>query len=155
MSHQSDNTERLLAQQRQADAVDGRLRRAARDVSTYLTKGEVNTGTCLAIIEFAMGLAYWESKNPGKQVNRDEIFGPLLAGLAGVDDDVALEAACAFTANIGWGGNIDHYRPGPEDLLCYVQAAERAKRVVDKLAPPRKKVVLRRPEKIILKRPTK
>jgi hypothetical protein len=156
MSDQSNNnTEELLARQRKADALDRRFRRAAEDVSIYLTGGKLNAGTCLAVIEYAMGLAYWESRNPGKRVYRPEIYEPLLAGLAGVDDDLALEAASVYTANIGRWSDPEHYWPDPEDLLCYPQAAERTRKQVDKLTPSkRKKVILRRPGKIILRRPT-
>jgi len=51
MSDQPNNnsTEKLLARQRKADALDRRLRRAAEDVSIYLTGGKRNAGTCLVV----------------------------------------------------------------------------------------------------------
>jgi hypothetical protein len=155
MSEPSNNTEKLLARQRKADALAEQFRKAATDVSTYLTGGKVNPGTCLAVVEYAMGLAFWESKNPGQRVYRPEIFEPLLAGLAKVDDAVAFEAALTYTLNIGRDRDPARYWPDPDDLLCYLDAAARTKRSVEKLtAPRRKKVVLRRPEKIILRRPS-
>jgi hypothetical protein len=78
-----------------------------------------------------------------------------MAGLAKVEDAVALEAALVYTVNMGRDRDPDVYPPDPDDLLKYIEAAQQTSRRVDRLtAPKRKKVVLRRPEKIILRRPS-
>jgi hypothetical protein len=161
MSGQPNNTEKLLARQRRQDAVAEQFRKAAQDVSIYLTGGKVNAGTVLAVIEYAMGIAYWETKNSGRRIYRPEIFAPLLAGLATVEDPVALEAAIAFTLNMGRDRDPDVYPPVPDDLLKYIEAAQQTGRRVDRLAAPKRrqqpvapKTELQRPTRIILERPT-
>jgi hypothetical protein len=73
------------------------------------------------------------------RLEHDGVYEPLLAGLAKVEDDLALEAASVYTANIGRWHDPEHYWPDPEDLLCYLQAAERTRKQVDRLTPPKRK----------------
>jgi hypothetical protein len=67
---------------------------------------------------------------------------------------VALEAALAYTVNIGKQRDLDHYWPDPDDLLQYIDIAQQTRRRVDKLAAPkRKKTVIQRPGRTVLQRP--